>query len=160
MCNHVRHNVTHSHTRTHARTHAQPRAMSRLYWDSSHVFSTATRTRRIEVQNNGKMQVTRHTYNRIILIIVLIISSKHGNVSKEYFMGNTILGTSVKEKDYLGVTVSADMTVSEQCGLAAAKGNQIVGLIRRNITYTDTTLIMPLYMATLRILHSGMEKER
>ena len=31
----------------------------------------------------------------------------HGNVSKEYFMGNTILGTSVKEKD-LGVTVSAD----------------------------------------------------
>ena len=58
----------------------------------------------------------------------------HGNVSKEYFMGNTILGTSVKEKD-LGITVSADMTVSEQCGLAAAKGNQMVGLIRRNITY-------------------------
>ena len=45
-------------------------------------------------------------------------------MSKEYFMGNTILGTSVKEKD-LGVTVSADMAVSEQCGLAAAKGNQM-----------------------------------
>ena len=45
----------------------------------------------------------------------------HGNMSKEYFMGNTILGTSVKEKD-LGVTVSADMTIAEQCGLAAAKG--------------------------------------
>ena len=41
----------------------------------------------------------------------------HGNVSKEYFMDNTTLGTSVKEKD-LGVTVSADMTVLEQCGLA------------------------------------------
>ena len=54
-------------------------------------------------------------------------------------MGNTILGTSVKEKD-LGVTVSADMTVSEQCGLAAAKGNQILGLIRRNITFMDKTL--------------------
>ena len=37
----------------------------------------------------------------------------HGNVNKEYFIGNTILGTSVKEND-LGVTVSADMTVSEQ----------------------------------------------
>ena len=73
----------------------------------------------------------------------------HGNVSKEYFMGNTILGTSVKEKD-LGVTVSADMTVSEQCGLAAAKGNQILGLIRRNITYMDKTLIMPLYKAIVR----------
>ena len=63
----------------------------------------------------------------------------HGNVSKEYFMGNTIL---VNEKD-LGDTVSADMTVAEQCGLAAAKGNQILGLIRRNITYRDKTLIIP-----------------
>ena len=49
-------------------------------------------------------------------------------------MGHTILCTSVNEKD-LEVTDSADMTVSEQCGLAAAKGNQILGLIRRNITY-------------------------
>ena len=73
----------------------------------------------------------------------------HGNMSKEYFMGNTILGTSVKEKD-LGVTVSADMTVSEQCGLAAAKGNQILGLIRRNITYMDKTLIIQLYKAIVR----------
>jgi len=64
-------------------------------------------------------------------------------------MGNTILGTSVKEKD-LGVTVSADMTVSEQCGLAASKGNQILGLIRRNITYMENTLIIPLYKAIVR----------
>ena len=67
-------------------------------------------------------------------------------MSKEYFMGNTILGTSVKEKD-LGVTVSADMIVSEQCELAAGKDNQILGLIRRNITYTDTILIIPLIKA-------------
>ena len=53
-------------------------------------------------------------------------------MSKEYFIGDTILGTSVKEKA-LGVTVSAGMTVSEQCGLAAAKGNRILGLIRRNM---------------------------
>ena len=72
-----------------------------------------------------------------------------GNVSKEYFMGNTILGTSVKEKD-LGVTVSANMTVSEQCELAAAKGNQIFGFIRRNITYMDKTVIIPLYKAIVR----------
>ena len=73
----------------------------------------------------------------------------HGNVSKEYFMGNTILGISVKEKD-LGVIVNADMTVSEHCGVAAAKGNQILGLIRRNFTYTDKTVIMPLYKAIVR----------
>ena len=59
-------------------------------------------------------------------------------------MSNIILGTSVKEKD-LGIIVSADMTVSEQCGLAAAKGNQIFELIRRNITYMEKTLIIPLY---------------
>ena len=49
-------------------------------------------------------------------------------------MGNNVLGTIVKEKD-LGVTISADMKVSEQCGIAASKGSQIIGLIRRNITY-------------------------
>ena len=35
------------------------------------------------------------------------------------------------EKD-LGVTISADMKVSEQCGITASKGIQIIGLIRRN----------------------------
>ena len=49
-------------------------------------------------------------------------------------MGDTVLGTTVKD---LGVTISADMTVSEECGIAASKGNQIVGLIRRNITYKE-----------------------
>ena len=29
------------------------------------------------------------------------------------------------------------MKVSEQCGITASKGNQILGLIRRNITYTE-----------------------
>ena len=38
----------------------------------------------------------------------------------------------VQEKD---LTVSADMKVSEQCGIAASKGNQILELIRRNTTH-------------------------
>ena len=33
-------------------------------------------------------------------------------------MGDTVLGTIVKEKD-LGVTISADLKVSEQCSIAA-----------------------------------------
>ena len=57
--------------------------------------------------------------------------------------------TTVKEKD-LGVTISADMNVSEQCGIAASKGNQIIGLIRRNITYKGKKLIIPLYKAIVR----------
>ena len=58
----------------------------------------------------------------------------HRNLNVNYKMGDTVLGTTVKEKD-LGVTISADMKVSEQCGIAASKGNKILGLIRRNITY-------------------------
>ena len=37
----------------------------------------------------------------------------------------------------LGVTISADIKVSKQCGNAASKGNQTIGLIRRNITYKE-----------------------
>ena len=62
----------------------------------------------------------------------------YGNLDVNYKMGDTVLGTTVKEKD-LGVTISADMKVSEQCGIAASNGNQILGLIRRNITYKKKT---------------------
>ena len=73
----------------------------------------------------------------------------HGNLNVNYKMGDTVLGTTVKEKD-LGVTISADMKVSEQCGIAASKDNQILGLIRRNITYKGKKLIIPLYKAIVR----------
>ena len=73
----------------------------------------------------------------------------HGNLNVNYKMGDTVLGTTVKEKD-LGVTISADMKVSEQCGIAASKGNKILGLIRRNITYKEKKLIIPLYKAIVR----------
>ena len=56
-----------------------------------------------------------------------------------YNMGDTVLGTNVKENN-LGITISADMKVSEQCGIAASKGNQILGLIRRNITFNYTSV--------------------
>ena len=56
-----------------------------------------------------------------------------GNTSMNYEMGGTILSKTVKEKD-LGVTMSASMKVSEQCRIAASKGSQIIGMIRRNIT--------------------------
>ena len=49
-----------------------------------------------------------------------------------------MLNTTIKEKD-LGLIISADMKVSEQCGIAVAKGNQILGLIRRNTVYNCST---------------------
>ena len=42
------------------------------------------------------------------------------------------------------------MKVSEQCRIAASKGNQIIGMIRRNITYKENSLIVPLYKAIVR----------
>ena len=50
-----------------------------------------------------------------------------------YTMRDTVLSTTVKEKD-LGITMSV---VSEQCGIAASKDNQILMLIRRNIAYKE-----------------------
>ena len=63
--------------------------------------------------------------------------------------GGTILSKTVKEKD-LGVSINANMKVSEQCRIAASKGNQVLGMIRRNITYKEKNLIVPLYKAIVR----------
>ena len=60
----------------------------------------------------------------------------YSNEDAQYTKGDTVLNTTVKEKD-LWLTVSADMKVSEQCGIAAAKGNRSLGLVRRNIVYKE-----------------------
>ena len=60
----------------------------------------------------------------------------HGNMDEEYKIGDAVLGRITQEKD-LGVTFSTDMKVSEQCGIAASKGNQILVLIRKTIMYKE-----------------------
>ena len=60
-----------------------------------------------------------------------------------------LLKTS-KEKD-IGVTINADWKVSEQCGIAARKGNQLLGMIKRNTTYREINLIIPLYKSIVRL---------
>ena len=72
-----------------------------------------------------------------------------GNTGMNYEMGGTILSKTVKEKD-LGVTMNANMKVSEQCRIAASKGNQVLGMIRRNITHKEKRSIAPLYKAIVR----------
>ena len=72
-----------------------------------------------------------------------------GNTGMNYEIGGTILSKTGKEKD-LGVTMNANMKVSEQCRIAASKGNQVLGMIRRNITYKEKSLIVPLYKAIVR----------
>ena len=62
------------------------------------------------------------------------------------------LQNTLHGKRALGVTMNANMKVSEQCRIAASKGNQVLGMIRRNITYRykEKILIIPLYKAIVR----------
>ena len=66
-----------------------------------------------------------------------------------YEMGGTILSKTVKETD-VGASVNANMKVSEQCRITAAKGNHVLGMIRTNITYKEKSLIVPLYKVIVR----------
>ena len=79
---------------------------------------------------------------------------RHGsNSTQRYYFGMysiTCKNCNNKRWYERTVTISADMKVSEQCGIAASKGNQILGLIRRNITYKGKKLIIPLYKAIVR----------
>ena len=100
-----------------------------------------------KVNADGDKQHLQNDLDRLVKCKCL--HTGHRNLNVNYKMGDTVLGTTVKEKD-LGVTISADMKVSEQCGIAASKGNQILGLIRRNITYKGKKLIIPLYKAIVR----------
>ena len=46
--------------------------------------------------------------------------------------------------------MQVDPKVSEQSGIAAMKGNQLLGMIKRNITYRERKLMIPLYKAIVR----------
>ena len=50
------------------------------------------------------------------------LHTERGNTGVNYEIGGTNLCKTVKEKD-LGVTINANMKVSEQCRIAASKGN-------------------------------------
>ena len=72
-----------------------------------------------------------------------------GKYKHDLWNGRDYAKYNLKEKD-LGVTMNANMKVLEQYRIAASKGNQVLGMIRRNITYKDKSLIVPLYKAIVR----------
>ena len=69
------------------------------------------------------------------------IHAWHGNTGVNHEMVETILCKTVKEKD-LGVTINYNMKGSEQSTIAASTCNQMIGVIRRNITYKENVLIV------------------
>ena len=86
------------------------------------------------------------------------LHTRHGNGDAQYAKGGTVLSITVKKKD-LELTISADTKVSEHC--AAAKGNQILGLIMRNIVYkekrTNNTAVQYNSKTSFRIVYTRME---
>ena len=50
----------------------------------------------------------------------------------------------------LEVTISADMKVSEQCGIAASMGKTIIGLIMINIPQKESKLIIHIHQPIVR----------
>ena len=54
--------------------------------------------------------------------------------------------------------MNVNMKVSEQCRIAASKSNQVIGMIRRNITFKEkSTSVESNSYTSLRILYTGME---
>ena len=58
-------------------------------------------------------------------------------------MQNTVLqihSYEMGEGKDVGVTMNANMKVSEQCRIAAYKGNQVLGMIRRSVTFKEKSI--------------------
>ena len=71
-----------------------------------------------------------------------------GNTGMNYEMGGTILSKTVKEK-YLGVTMNANMKVSEQCRIAASKGNRRRGPVVGHSLWTRPARVQSPWEARL-----------
>ena len=68
-------------------------------------------------------------------------------------LGYTLNGKNImevdKEKD-LGILVDSKLKFSEQCAAAARKGNQMLGIIKRNFTFMDKGIFLRLYKGIVR----------
>lgn len=71
------------------------------------------------------------------------------NKCKSYRLYDKNISTVVKEKD-LGVIVDDKFNFSEQCSVAAKKGNQILGILKRNFSYIDKDIFLRLYKGIVR----------
>ena len=78
-----------------------------------------------------------------------------GNEDTQYTMDGWY-GT----KYYRKRTIGADVNILQQCEIAAVKGNQMLGLIRRNSVQgkrTNHTAVQKNSFASFRILYTSME---
>ena len=71
------------------------------------------------------------------------------NSRHKYEMKGYILESVLLERD-LGVSVSSDMKVLEQCDQACKKANRMLGLLRRTISSREPQLLVSLYKTLVR----------
>lgn len=71
------------------------------------------------------------------------------NLQLQYFMSTTHLDSVDSEKD-LGVVISSDLKVSNQCIKAYAKANKILGVINRTIESKSVEIMIKLYKTLVR----------
>ncbi len=50
----------------------------------------------------------------------------------------------------LGVTITSNLKFSQQCKEAAGKANRMLGFIKRNFSFKNKYIILPLYNSLLR----------
>ena len=88
-----------------------------------------------KIKTNADRQHLQHDLNKLTkwsekwkipfnFVKCKCLHTEHVSECAQYTMGGTELNTTLKERD-LELTISADRKVSEQCGIAAKKGNQI-----------------------------------
>ena len=80
---------------------------------------------------------------------VLRVSRKKNTATFPYSLHGQVL-MEVKSAQYLGVTISNDMTWNNHINNAAAKANKKLGFIKRNIKMKDNTLKEKAYKAIVR----------
>lgn len=71
------------------------------------------------------------------------------NINHVYTLGGRPLETTRQEKD-LGVIVSSDLKVHNQCVEQCKKANRILGFVSRNFEYKSKDIILPLYKSLVR----------
>ena len=74
----------------------------------------------------------------------------HNNPMHCYRLGTEWLADSVGEKD-LGVLVGTWLNMSQHCARVAKKANSILVCIRKSVTSRTMNVIIPLYLALLRL---------